>query len=204
MCEAGRIRHHLKHHLWRREATVLLVGYQAPGTLGRLVADGAPAVRIQGEDIQVRARIRQIDVYSGHADGTELVDWVRERLPIKRALFLCHGEEDEAEAMRNALIRRDLDAERVIVPTLDDQIDLLGDGTGPRQRPAPRRLAPEGRRSARLAQRAGQLRTRPARGAGPGRRREIAERPVAAAAPGADEGPLKQRNQANDSDMPAP
>jgi metallo-beta-lactamase family protein len=143
MCEAGRIRHHLKHHLWRREATVLLVGYQAPGTLGRLLADGAPAVRIQGEDIQVRARIRQIDVYSGHADGTELVDWVRERLPIKRALFLCHGEEDEAEAMRNDLTRRDLDAERVIVPTLDDQIDLLGDGTGPRQRPAPRRLAPE-------------------------------------------------------------
>lgn len=143
MCEAGRIRHHLKHNLWRREATVLLVGYQAPGTLGRLLADGATAVRIQGEDIQVRARIRQIDVYSGHADGGELVDWVRERLPIKRALLLCHGEEEEALALRDVLAKRGLDAERIIVPTLDDEIDLLGDGPGVRHKKGPRRLAAE-------------------------------------------------------------
>jgi metallo-beta-lactamase family protein len=78
MCEAGRIRYRLKNWLWRDEATVLLVGYQAQGTLGRILQDGAAAVRIQGEEFKVRARIRSIDLYSGHADAPELVDWMRE------------------------------------------------------------------------------------------------------------------------------
>jgi len=140
MCDAGRIRHHLRRLLWRRDATVLIVGYQAPGTLGRLLVDGAKAVRIMDDEIRVRASIREIDVYSGHADGSELVDWVRERLPVKRANYLCHGEEEASEALRAELVRRGLDADRVIVPVLDDEIDLLGDGGGPRHRRAPHRL----------------------------------------------------------------
>ena len=72
MCEAGRIRHRLRNWLWRPEATVLFVGYQAQGTLGRILLDGASAVRIQGDEIKVRARLRSLDLYSGHADAPEL------------------------------------------------------------------------------------------------------------------------------------
>src|SRR4029079_19793355 len=90
MCDAGRIRHHLKRWLWRSEATVLLVGFQAQGTLGRFLHDGAKAVRIQGEEINVAARIRYLDEYSGHADGPELARWIASRRPIHRGVFLTH------------------------------------------------------------------------------------------------------------------
>lgn len=127
MCEAGRIRHRLRNWLWRDEATVMLVGYQAAGTLGRILADGARVVRIQGDEIDVRARIRQLDLYSGHADGPELAAWVSERAPVRGAVFLVHGE-DEAMA---GLERRLLDADperRVIRPRLDSAWRLRGDG----------------------------------------------------------------------------
>ncbi|MEH6645967.1 MBL fold metallo-hydrolase RNA specificity domain-containing protein [Sulfitobacter sp.] len=88
MCEAGPIRHHLKQWLWQHQATVLFVGYQAVGTLGRILSEGARNVKIHGEEISVRARIRTIDAYSGHADGTELADWITERQPIRQKLFL--------------------------------------------------------------------------------------------------------------------
>jgi metallo-beta-lactamase family protein len=143
MCEAGRIRHHLKHWLWREQATVLLAGYQAAGTLGRLLADGATTVRIQGDEIHVKARIRQTDLYSGHADGDELVAWIEARQPIKRALCLTHGEEEEITALTAALVRRGMDGKRILAPVLDDEVELLGDGTFPRFRTAPRRLDPE-------------------------------------------------------------
>jgi metallo-beta-lactamase family protein len=93
MCDAGRIRHHLKHWLWNDRATVLLVGFQAHGTLGRFLQDGTKAVRIQGDEIKVAARIRMIDEYSGHADGTEIARWIAARRPIQRGVFLVHGEE---------------------------------------------------------------------------------------------------------------
>lgn len=143
MCEAGRIRHHLKHWLWRREATVLLVGYQAQGTLGRLLADGASSVTIQGSEIKVRARIRQTDMYSGHADGIELVDWITERMPIKQALFLTHGEDDEMNALKAALERRGMASERIICPVLDDEFVLTEEGASIGVHPIPRRLPPE-------------------------------------------------------------
>ena len=141
MCEAGRIRHHLKAWLWRQEATVLLVGYQAQGTLGRILQDGAARVRIMGEEIQVRARVRRLDVYSGHADGPELEAWVKERLPIRHNLFLVHGEEQSLAGMRaraSALIP----VERVIVPALDDGFHLTTPGARPTEPSAPPRLEP--------------------------------------------------------------
>jgi metallo-beta-lactamase family protein len=143
MCDAGRIRHHLKRCLWRNNATVLLVGYQAPGTLGSLLARGVTAVRIQGEEVQVRARIRQIDIYSGHADGDELLDWMAERLPIRQAVYLTHGETSGLTALREGLIQAGTPADRVVIPQLDDEIDLLDGGAGIKVRRAARRLTPE-------------------------------------------------------------
>ncbi len=118
MCEAGRIRHHLKAHLWRRQSTVLLVGYQAPGTLGRLLRDGAKAVRIEGEEISVAATIRELDVYSAHADRSELVDWVAGRAPIARAVLLVHGEPVSRDGLAAALAAR-LPGLPLLRPALD-------------------------------------------------------------------------------------
>jgi metallo-beta-lactamase family protein len=142
MCEAGRIRHHLKHWLWRREATVLLAGFQAQGTLGRILADGAKTVKIQGTEIAVRAKIRQTDLYSGHADRDELLEWLRRRQPIKRAVYLTHGEEGDIDALTVAITAAGLDKNRVIAPVLDDEVELTGEGPIPRDRAAPRRLEP--------------------------------------------------------------
>lgn len=143
MCEAGRIRHHLKHNLWRSDATVMLVGYQAPGTLGSLLSQGAKAVKIMGESIKVGAAIRQIDVYSGHADGPALVEWVRERLPVKSAIFLTHGEEKSLTALRDDLAKSGVPASRIVIPNLDDVIDLTDGEDVPRFRRKPHRLPSE-------------------------------------------------------------
>lgn len=106
MCEGGRIRHHLVHNLHRRESTVLFVGYQAQGTLGRVILEGAQRVRISGKDVKVRAQIRSIQSYSAHADKTELLDWIEERFPIAGSLFLDHGEQRASEELRRELQRR--------------------------------------------------------------------------------------------------
>ena len=106
MCEAGRIRHHLIHNLHRRESTVLFVGFQAQGTLGRVILDGAERVRISGEDVIVRAAIRRIDSYSAHADQGELLSWIAERAPIAGSLFLVHGEQTALEALRRLAVER--------------------------------------------------------------------------------------------------
>ncbi|HVJ55859.1 MAG TPA: MBL fold metallo-hydrolase [Aliidongia sp.] len=103
MCEAGRIRHHLMANLWRPQSTVLMVGYQAPGTLGRLLLDGARAVRILGEEIQVRARIRNIDFYSAHADQEALLRWIEARQPVSKAILLTHGEPSATDALARLL-----------------------------------------------------------------------------------------------------
>jgi metallo-beta-lactamase family protein len=106
MCEGGRIRHHLIHNLHRRDSTVLFVGFQAQGSLGRVIQDGAQMVRISGNDVRVRAQVRSIDTYSAHADQTELLEWIRQRSPINGTLFLDHGEPDALEAMRREMQRR--------------------------------------------------------------------------------------------------
>lgn len=143
MCEAGRIRHHLKNNLWRKDATVMLVGYQAQGTLGSLLAQGAQSVKIMGEAIKVDAAIRQVDVYSGHADGPELVEWVKARLPVKSAIFLTHGEEKSLAALRADLEKAGVPVDRIHVPQLDDVIDLTGGKGKPQVRRKPHRLPRE-------------------------------------------------------------
>ena len=127
MCDAGRIRHHLKNHLWRANATVLLVGFQAKGSLGSILEEGREKmVKIHGEDIQVRATIRRFEDYSGHADGPELVQWMKERLPIAGHVFLTHGEAEGQIAMQAELANGVLAAAKIIRPSLDDVYDLDG------------------------------------------------------------------------------
>lgn len=115
MCDAGRIRHHLKANLSRRNAPVMLAGFQAQGTLGRILLDGAERVRIQGEEFQVKARIRQLDLYSGHADASEPENWVRERRPIYEGVFLTHGEESGLAALRERLTAF-IHPDRIVAP----------------------------------------------------------------------------------------
>lgn len=140
MCDAGRIRHHLKNWLWQRKATVLFAGYQVPGTLGRLLVDGVKSVKIHGEEIKVQATIRALDIYSGHADGAELVEWVQEREPVSRAIFLVHGEEESALLLKAALVEHGLDGDRILIPALDDEVELLGEKHLPVFREVERRL----------------------------------------------------------------
>jgi metallo-beta-lactamase family protein len=139
MADAGRIRHHLINNLWRPEATVLFVGYQAPGTLGRLLVDGASEVSIMGQDIAVRARIRRLDVYSGHADRQGLLDWVAARRTIRRGVFLVHGEQEAREALARALRERGL---AVDLPEMDAAYALPERGAAQPRGAAPR-LPPE-------------------------------------------------------------
>lgn len=143
MCEAGRIRHHLKRWLWNGRATVLLVGFQAQGTLGRFLEDGAKAVRIQGEEIKVAARIRRIDDYSGHADGAEVARWIAARRPIHRGVFLVHGEEAAMSAMAERLAERIVPAAQLFRPLLDDIYELSTAAPTPIDVSHRRRLAPE-------------------------------------------------------------
>ena len=103
MCEAGRIRHHLKHNLWRPECTVLFVGYQSEGSLGRQLLDGASAVKLFGETIEVRARICTIEGISGHADKKGLLHWVSGLKTPPRQIFVVHGDEDACEEFAKAL-----------------------------------------------------------------------------------------------------
>lgn len=139
MCDAGRVRHHLKRLLWRRDATVLLTGYQAIGTLGRLLQEGRTAVRIQGEDLHVAARIRSIDVYSGHADANGLTAWIKARQPTG-PIFLVHGEPNSREGLKRRL--EALAFKHVIEPELDARYNLVK-GEISALKPAKARLAAE-------------------------------------------------------------
>lgn len=93
MCEAGRIRHHLKHNLWRKECKVLFVGYQAIGTLGRNIIEGAHEVRLFGETIEVNATIRELAGVSGHADKKGLLNWIHHFGQKPQKVFVVHGED---------------------------------------------------------------------------------------------------------------
>ncbi|WP_312094548.1 MBL fold metallo-hydrolase [Aminipila sp.] len=92
MCEAGRIRHHLKHNLWNPKSSIVFVGYQAEGTLGRLLVDGIKDVTLFGEDIHVNAEIHDLEGFSGHADRNGLLSWLAGFRERPSELFLVHGE----------------------------------------------------------------------------------------------------------------
>jgi metallo-beta-lactamase family protein len=124
MCESGRIKHHLKDHLWRTDSTLLFVGYQAPGTLGALIREGAARVRIHGEEVKVKARIRAMDAYSGHADRDELVQWAQSLLPALGSALLVHGEPDSVKGLAEALCAAGLERTRILAPQLDQSFDL--------------------------------------------------------------------------------
>jgi len=142
MCDAGRIRHHLKANLWRANATVMMAGFQAQGSLGRILLDGAKRVRIQGEEIEVKARITQIDLYSGHADASELAAWVAARQPVAHSVFLTHGEDAGLFGLQERLAQT-MPAERIVVPQLDDAYELTAEGARLADRTEKRRMAPE-------------------------------------------------------------
>jgi metallo-beta-lactamase family protein len=141
MCEAGRVRHHLKNNLWRRQATVLFVGYQAPGTLGQLIKSGERFVRIMGEEISVEARIRSVDYYSAHADQAELVEWSVARLPVHESIFLTHGEDKALATFRDRLVDAGCAPAQIVIPEFDDRFDLAPKVGAP-QRAEPRRVEP--------------------------------------------------------------
>jgi metallo-beta-lactamase family protein len=143
MCDAGRIRHHLKRWLWQRKATVLLTGYQAPSTLGRILQDGARSVRIQGDEVSVRARIGWTDDYSGHADCGELAVWLAARKPIALGLFLTHGEEAAIAGLAERVKGIFPGSDGIIRPILDDVYDLAPGGARARTPQPPRRISPD-------------------------------------------------------------
>ncbi len=107
MCEAGRIRHHLKHNLWRSDSTILFVGYQVPGTLGNLLLGGAREVKLFGESIEVHAQIKNLAGISGHADQQHLLEWVRAVGDTPKRVFVVHGEDQVCDAFA-ALITKEL------------------------------------------------------------------------------------------------
>ncbi|WP_414828255.1 MBL fold metallo-hydrolase RNA specificity domain-containing protein [Alteromonas sp. H39] len=110
MCNGGRIRHHLKHNLWRRHSHVVFVGYQAVGTPGRKLVDGAKRIRMAGESIAVNAQIHTLGGFSAHASQSQLIDWFSHFTAPRPRLFLVHGEDTAKQGLKKALSERDIHA----------------------------------------------------------------------------------------------
>ena len=104
MCDVGRIKHHLKHNIWNPKSTILFVGYQAPGTLGYQIVNGAKKVTIFGEEFAVNARIEYIEGYSGHADQEWLMNFIYSFITKPKHIFLVHGESESQEVLRNKIL----------------------------------------------------------------------------------------------------
>ncbi|SHJ35120.1 MBL fold metallo-hydrolase RNA specificity domain-containing protein [Hespellia stercorisuis] len=122
MCDAGRIRHHLKHNLWREECTILFVGYQAEGTLGRKLLDGETSVKIFGEPIEVRATIRNLDGISGHADMNGLLNWLKGFETKLEHVFVVHGEDTVTDEFAKTVT--DTFGYKAFAPYSGGQVDL--------------------------------------------------------------------------------
>ncbi len=122
MCDAGRIKHHLKHNLWRKDSTIIFVGYQAVGTLGRKLLDGARKVRIFDEEIAVNARLESIEGFSGHADRDGLLNWIgaMQKKPVK--IMLVHGEPEVIKRFAGSIM--DTFGIETYTPVLDESVIL--------------------------------------------------------------------------------
>ncbi|MBR2808554.1 MAG: MBL fold metallo-hydrolase, partial [Oscillospiraceae bacterium] len=125
MCDAGRVRHHLKHNLWRPECMVLFVGYQSVGTLGRILVDGAETVKLFNETIQVEAEIDKLPGVSGHADKNGLIAWLQGFREKPEFVFVNHGDANASEAF-TACLTREL-GYRAFAPFSGAEFDLLQD-----------------------------------------------------------------------------
>ena len=99
MATAGRVRHHLKHNLWDKRNSLVFVGYQANGTLGRILQDGVKNVKLLGEEIKVEAEIHSLEGFSAHADQNMLLEWINKFKKKPKKIFIVHGEEEPAEAL---------------------------------------------------------------------------------------------------------
>ena len=126
MCNAGRIRHHLRNHLGHGSDTVLFVGYQAKGTLGRLIAEGLPIVKLFNERIKVRAQIEKLEGFSAHADQAGLMKWL-DQVKNTKIVFGTHGEQAATDAF-GELARKQL-GRTFCVPDVYDSVDLLNEGS---------------------------------------------------------------------------
>ena len=122
MCTGGRIKHHLVQNITRPESTILFVGYQAVGTLGRQITDGFKKVRILGQTYPVRARVVQMDGFSAHADRDDLFKWISNLRSPPRHIFVTHGEPDSAQSLANLIIEKK--GWKVLVPAYQDEVIL--------------------------------------------------------------------------------
>jgi metallo-beta-lactamase family protein len=119
MCEAGRIRHHLKHNLWDKNSSIVFVGYQAEGTLGRTLIEGVDQVTLFGERIQVNAEIHNLEGFSGHADRDGLFNWISGFEKRPKQIFLVHGETESKEAFAY-MLKEKLGYDPVIVREISE------------------------------------------------------------------------------------
>ena len=126
MCDAGRIRHHLKHNLWRPECAVVFVGYQGEGTLGRRLLEGAKSVKLFGEEIAVKARIINFPGLSSHADRDHLIQWAERFSPKPEQIFVVHGDAPVTELFTDTLTERGMAAH---APLYREEYDLLNNRT---------------------------------------------------------------------------
>jgi metallo-beta-lactamase family protein len=124
MCEAGRIKHHLKHNLWKRNSSIVFVGYQAEGTLGRRIRDGAKTVKIFGEEIYVNAEVYNVEGFSGHADKNGLMNWLKGFREKPCRLFIVHGEGEAKEDFARE-VRSQLGIE-CIIPEYNEVYEIMG------------------------------------------------------------------------------